>query len=169
MPSLPRQPNLANNADFTDKLKQLLKKDIVDLEQLKLLLNSEKETLKTRNSSKIETIAQHKSQKVKQLELRAKLKAKLIASSGLEIKPGEVETTLNSLSDDELLSLWHQSRKMLQECKDSNLVNGNILNHSLQRTNKLMMIIRGQNKSQNLYGQEGKESCYSGSHRIGKA
>jgi len=31
------------------------------------------------------------------------------------------------------------------------------------------MIVRGQNNSQNLYGQQGKEHNYTGSQRIGQA
>ena len=106
---------------------------------------------------------------VQQLESRAKVKARLIAKSGLGIKPGEVETKLHTLNDADLVNLWQTSRDKMQQCKDTNLINGNIISRSLQRTNKLMMIIRGQNKAQNLYGQQGKEQNYGSSHRIGQA
>jgi len=156
-------------SEFTVQLKALLKQDIVDLDALKSLLEQEKRTLTTRNTTQIKKIAEHKSMTVQQLESRAKLKAKLIAASGLGMRPGEVEKTLSTLNDAELMTLWHESRNKLTNCKDSNLVNGNVISRSIQRTNKLMMIVRGQNKSQNLYGQQGKEQNYAGSHRIGKA
>ncbi len=156
-------------SEFTDQLKLLLKQDIVDLESLKNLLEQEKNTLTTRNTDRINTLSNNKTQTVQQLESRAKIKATLIAKSGLGIKPGKVGEQLHSLNDSELVNLWQTSREKMQQCKNINLVNGNIISRSLQRTNKLMMIIRGQNKSQNLYGQQGKEQSYSASHRIGKA
>jgi len=156
-------------SQFTEQLKELLKKDIVDLEALKSLLDKEKRTLTTRDTSEIKRLSEFKSATVQQLESRAKLKAKLIAASGLGIRPGEVEKKLSTLDDSELMTLWRDSRKKLNLCKDGNLVNGNIISRSIQRTNKLMMIVRGQNKTQNLYGQQGKEQNYSGTHRIGKA
>jgi len=169
MPNNAEKVKLDKQLNFKQQLKVLLKKEIIDLEALASLLYEEKETLKTRNSKQIELIAQNKSLQVEQLESRAKIKAKLMAESGLDIKPGEVEQKLNTLHDEELMGLWQSSRSKLNECKENNLVNGNILTHSLQRTNKLMMIVRGQNKSQKLYGQQGKEQSYAGSHRIGKA
>lgn len=156
-------------SEFTNQLKTLLRQDIVDLESLKNLLEQEKNTLTTRNTDLINTLSNNKSLTVQQLESRAKLKATLIAKSGLGIKPGKVEEQLHCLDDSELVTLWQASREKMQQCKNINLVNGNIISRSLQRTNKLMMIIRGQNKSQNLYGQQGKEQSYGASHRIGKA
>ena len=154
---------------FTEQLKTLLRQDIVDLDTLKKLLEQEKQTLTTRNTNQINVISNNKSQTVKQLESRAKIKAQLIAKSGLGIKPGKVEEKLQTLNDADLIHLWQTSRSKMQACKDINYVNGSIINRSLQRTNKLMMIVRGQNKKQNLYGQQGKEQSYGSSQRIGQA
>lgn len=154
---------------FTEDLKKLLKQDIVDLTSLNSLLEQEKITLTTRNTQKINQIAEHKSQTVTQLESRAKLKAKLMASSGLGIRPGQVEEKLASLNDQELMSLWQDSRDKLTECQQQNSVNGSVISQSRQRVTKLMSIIRGQNKAPNLYGQQGKAQTFNSSHRIGKA
>jgi len=156
-------------SEFAEKLKLFLKQDIVDLKALKALLDKEKKCLKTRNSADIQNISQHKSQTIQQLDSRSKLKARLIAASGLAIKPGQVGSTLSTLNDDELMVLWHESRQKLASCKDQNVVNGTIISHSIQRTNKLMTIIRGQNQSPNLYGQQGKAQAYGQSTIIGEA
>ena len=154
---------------FTDQLKLFLKQDISDLSSLKTLLGQEKDSLKVRDNDQIQTLSQQKSELVQQIESRSKLKARLIASSGMGIRPGEVESSLNTLNDAELMRLWKESRKKLVDCKEQNSVNGNIISRSLQRTNRLMMIVRGQNKAQNLYGNQGKEQNYGGSKRIGSA
>lgn len=154
---------------FTAELKKLLKQDIVDLIALKSLLEQEKITLTTRDTQKINKLAAHKSQTVSQLESRAKIKAKLMTNSGLGIKPGQVEEKLSELNDVELMSLWQESRDKLSDCQQQNTVNGSIISQSRQRVNKLMTIIRGQSKSPNLYGQQGKTETFNNSHRIGKA
>jgi flagella synthesis protein FlgN len=154
---------------FIEQLKHLLKQDISELNNLYKLLETEKETLKSRNSQKIQSLADTKHQIIHSLESRAKLKAKLIAKSGLGIRPGEVETALKTLKDLELIKLWQDSRSKLSECKDKNHINGSIISRTLSRTNKLMSIVRGQNNSQNLYGHQGKEKSYSGSQIIGQA
>ncbi len=154
---------------FTDELKILLKQDIVDLTSLKSLLEQEKITLTTRNTQKINQLADVKSRTVAQLESRAKQKAKLMSSSGLGIRPGQVEEKLSTLNDQELMALWEDSRKQLHECQQQNAVNGSIISQSRQRVTKLMSIIRGQNKTPNLYGQQGKAQSFNNSHRIGKA
>lgn len=154
---------------FTEELKNLLKQDIIDLGTLKSLLEQEKITLTTRNTQKINQLAEHKSHTVAQLESRAKLKAKLMASSGLGIRPGQVEEKLSTLNDQELMSLWNNSRDQLNKCQQQNAVNGSIITQSRQRVSKLMTIIRGQNKAPNLYGQQGKTQSFNSSHRIGKA
>lgn len=156
-------------SQFIEQLKHLLKQDISELSNLYKLLETEKETLKTRDSQTIKSIADSKQLIIHSLESRAKLKAKLIAKSGLGIRPGEVETSLKTLKDPELIALWQESRNKLSQCKDKNHVNGSIITRTLSRTNKLMSIVRGQNNSQKLYGQQGKESSYSGSQIIGQA
>jgi flagella synthesis protein FlgN len=156
-------------SQFADQLKTLLKQDISDLNNLTSLLELEKETLKTRNSSEIESIAKQKSTVVQTLEARSKLKARSIARSGLGIRPGQVEKSLSALDDAELLQLWQSSQKKLAHCKDRNQVNGGIIAQSLQRTNRLMTIIRGQHNAPNLYGQQGKAKSYTDSHKIGSA
>jgi flagella synthesis protein FlgN len=156
-------------SQFTEQLKHLLNQDISELNNLNRTLDAEKETLKTRDSKKIQATANSKQQIIQSLESRAKLKATLIAKSGLGIRPGEVETTLKTLNDEELITLWQSSRDLLSTCKDKNHINGSIITRTLTRTNKLMSIVRGQNSSQKLYGQQGKESSYSGRQIIGQA
>ena len=154
---------------FSADLKKLLKQDIIDLTTLTSLLEQEKITLTTRNTQKINQLAEHKSQTINQLEARAKLKAKLIANSGLGIRPGQVEEKLSTLNDQELMILWKDSRDQLSACQEQNAVNGSIITQSRQRVTKLMDIIRGQNKVPNLYGQQGKTQAFNSTHRIGKA
>lgn len=150
-------------------LKTLLKQDINDLDTLFNLLRAEKSSLETRDNEQITRLCAHKSELVKQIDTRAKQKAKTIAGSGLGIKPGQVGAALATLGDQELSALWTTSLEKLEHCKHANQVNGAIISHSVQRTSKLMNIIRGQSNTPKLYGQQGKSQSLAAGQVIGKA
>ncbi len=156
-------------SQFISELKKQLHQDLNDLDKLTELLSREKDLLKTRDHEAIQKNLNLKSELVAQLDARSKQKARLLASSGLGIKPGQVEHALAKLNDSELMQLWQASRKKMEHCKERNQVNGGIISRSLQRTGKLMSILRGQSASPNLYGQQGKEQSMGGRHSIGKA
>lgn len=155
--------------EFKDQLANTLKRDLEDLSNLQELLSAEKHHLIAREHQAIDQITQQKDALIKQIESRAKAKAKMLASSGLGIKPGEVTQSLAQLNSPALSELWQQSVDKLKHCKEQNEVNGRIIAMSLSRTNKLMSIIRGQSSVPALYGQQGKTHAVSGSHVLGKA
>ena len=151
------------------ELKHLLEQDIKDLDSLEQVLTSEKIALQERDTPEIESTSKNKASLIQQIEARAKQKAKLLATSGLKIKPGQVTPALVSLGDTQLLNLWKESVVKLKQCKEHNEINGTIISHSLSRTSKLMSIVRGQSNKPNLYGQQGKTQSYSNTQVLGKA
>ena len=156
-------------SDSIEQLKTLVQQDISDLEQLNQVLIQEKQLLATRDVEQIKRISSQKDALVKQVETRAKQKAKLLATSGLGIKPGNVTATLETYGDQQLLTSWKASLELLDQCKRRNEVNGAIITRSQHRTAKLMTIIRGQNATPSLYGQKGKQSIMSGRQTLGRA
>lgn len=154
---------------FSKQLSSLLQEDLTNISQLEAILQQEREAITRRDTKNINRITQQKKELIQQLDGRAKSKATLLAKSGLGIRPGHVEESLRKLGDAELMTLWQESRSALENCKEKNMTNGLLISRSLQRTNKLMTIIRGQAKAPSLYGQRGKETSYSGSQHLGKA
>jgi flagella synthesis protein FlgN len=151
------------------QLKQLLEKDLLDLEQLEKTLTEESKALSERKSDAISAYAELKSNLVDQIRQRAKAKARLLATSGAEIHPGEVRKGIEQFNDPELCELWDTSLERLKQCKEQNLVNGLVIQRSKQRTEKLMDLVRGKPQKQNLYGAQGSSQSISGSNRIAEA
>lgn len=154
---------------FIQQLTSLLHADQADITSLSQVIQQEREALSSRDSIAINKITEHKKSLIQSIDQRAKQKAQLLAKSRLGIRPGKVTEGLRTLNDDQLLILWEDTRTALEKCKEENLTNGLLISRFLQRTNKLMSIIRGQGTSPSLYGQQGKETAYSGSQHIGKA
>lgn len=154
---------------FNEQLKEYLKQDLDNLNQLDQVLSLEKQQLVARDHQALESSARLKDELIKQIQARAKQKAALLAKSGLNIKPGEVTQALEKFGDTELSKLWQDSVEKLQHCKDRNAVNGKIVSLALSRTQRLMGIIRGQSAAPSLYGQQGTTHKVSGSHMLGKA
>ncbi len=154
---------------FVQQLTTLLQADQADISRLEKLLTEERSALSSRDTVSINRTTEDKKNLIQAIDQRAKQKAQLLAQSGLGIRPGQVEEGLKKLNDAALITLWQETRSALERCKENNLNNGLLISRFLQRTNKLMSIIRGQGKSPSLYGQQGKETAYSGRQHLGKA
>lgn len=154
---------------FSENLYSLLKTDLADIEQLQKALASERTAISSRSVTDIKRITEQKQLLLQSLDQRAKQKAQLIAQSGLGIRPGQVEASISKLNDEKLIALWRKTRSALEACKEKNKTNGLMISRSLQRTNKLMSIIRGQAKAPKLYGHQGKETNFSSQQHLGKA
>ena len=151
------------------QLKQLIDKDLSDLDQLHTTLLNEAQALKDRNSTEIEVIAKTKGTLVKNIEDRARAKVKLITASGAPIEAGKVKMVIDARGDAELSTLWSQSLNQLEQCKELNQVNGLVIERSRSRNQKIMDMVRGKHQKPKLYGEKGGESTYSGTNRIAKA
>lgn len=151
------------------QLKQLLEKDLADLQQLDQTLQEESKALSERDAQNISAFAELKSNLVDQIRQRAKAKARLLATSGAEIHPGQVRQGIDQFNDPDLCRLWDESLDRLQHCKEQNLVNGLVIQRSKQRTEHLMDLVRGKPKKQNLYGQRGSSESLTSSNRIAEA
>lgn len=154
---------------ITQQLNDLLELDIRDLKALQVTLDQEKEALKTRITEEIHRASKTKESLIKTIETRAKQKAKLLATSGLGIKPGHVLQALKQLGDQNLITRWEKCTALMNDCKAQNEVNGKLISSSLSRTSKLMNIIRGQSNTPKLYGQQGHTQAVSNRQVLGKA
>ena len=156
-------------AKFTEQLTTLLQQDLNDLELLKKTLAKEKEALKSRDHTEISDLTKAKTSLVLKIESRSKAKFKLLKAVGIDPIKEDASKKLAKLEDKNLLILWSAVKQLTQECKDSNQVNGTVIQRSLQRTNHIMNIMRGQNQKKGLYGAKGTQDNLGGSHRIAKA
>jgi len=158
-----------NKHTLVNELKALLRQDLADLDLLNTRLTEETEALKQRDAGSIKSLASAKSQLVNTIETRAKAKAKILGHPEIGVRPGQVSAGVAQLLDTELTELWQTSLENLENCQSINKVNGLVITRSLQRTQKIINIVRGQSTAPKLYGNQGNEVAYSGSQGIAKA
>ncbi len=154
---------------FIELLSKLLHQDLAELDTLSRLLDDEKDAVRRRDVAQLQQLADAKQKLIGNLEQRAKNKATLLAKSPLKVRPGEVRDKLASLNNAELLKLWDEAYKSMAHCKQRNLLNGKIISLSLQRTHRLMDLLRGQGNQVTTYGNKGNSQHASGSTTIARA
>jgi flagella synthesis protein FlgN len=154
---------------FIDLLSRLLQQDLHELEILSRLLEQEKQALRNRDANEIQSLGQSKQELVLSLERRSRQKAQLLAKSPLRIRPGQVREKLVTLNNENLLQLWDRTQSAMSHCKERNLLNGKIISLSLQRTHRLMDLLRGQHSQPAIYGSQGKTHSSGGRSSLGKA
>ena len=71
--------------------------------------------------------------------------------------------------DGELLALWKSAQDQLKKCQERNTINGQVLNHLLNRVSRLSDIVRGVQDKQKLYGNSGREQAVSHSNVLASA
>jgi len=133
------------------------------------VLSNEANAFVDSNSDCIKTLLNQKTDLLTSIEQRAKIKARLMAESGLGIRPGKVEKLLLTIPDPELHSLWQSVNTQLLLCKEKNKVNEKIVSHSLKRVNQMMSILRGQQNTPSLYASSGRKKSLAAGQYIGEA
>ncbi len=154
---------------FSSKLKVLLEQDLINLKQLTEVLEAESLAFSQSDNAALQPILASKNGLLSSIEQRAKLKARLMAESGLGIRPGQVQNILLSIPDAKLHALWDEVNLHLHHCKERNEVNGKIVAHSLSRVNKMMSILRGQQNAPSLYASSGSRTSLNTSRSIAQA
>lgn len=133
-----------NNNNNT--LTKLLEQEIILIEQLNTLLQQEKTCLSTRQFSQLESISQEKQNLSEQLELSAQKRNNI-----------DIKNILNQATQDEatkLNQLNHRLAEQLSLCKTLNMVNGQVIAHSLYARQEIVNLL-SETKDPTLYTAKG--------------
>lgn len=124
----------------------LLKKQLVQLQELEVIIDSEKEILQLQDPNKLTAISEEKNQL-------------LIAIQGLD---QQFEQSLQ-FKDEKAQGLFDEILKDIEStllrCKDKNQVNGQIIQHSQLAVERMKTsLLQNHNKSSMTYDNKGKTS-----------
>ena len=141
------------------------------LESLNTLLIAERTALKERNTANIESALEQKTELLKQLEQKATARSQLLSNSGFDGNEQGMEQYLNSLNNsaEPLKQQWLVLKEKLETCKESNQINGAIVQRSKTQVETLLNILRGQSGQQNIYSDTGKSNSIAAGHSLAKA
>lgn len=151
------------------ELKDLLSRDVQQLDELKSILGQEKACLSSSDLSQLQELTPLKNQILDQLRDRARQKIRVLVALGYQPDKGAPSRYIQSTGQTELCELWKQADRQMQECKTLNQNNGRIISHLQKRLSRLTSIFRGAAGQQKLYGAKGECTTVSGTSILASA
>ena len=143
--------------------------DITACQTLVELLSNEQEALKKQDSDALSRIIEAKIAPLQHLEESAKIRATWIEASSAEKASENWDQLLSELKSTKLKADWETLKKLTQQCRDKNEVNGKLLIRNQQVFGRLLEIMRGQSAGPTLYNATGASSSGNQSHKVGEA
>jgi len=140
-----------------DQLAALLNTDLQSLDLLDAALQQEHQALEKNTSEALESATREKNALLEQLRERARQKVHLLVDLGYRPDKGAPSAFLeHNGAPARMLELWHRAQSRLEDCQRQNAVNGRIISHMQRRLTRMADILRGNDRSQRLYGAAGQ-------------
>lgn len=142
------------------------------LNNLTELLEKERHALETSNAKMSQELLTEKTTLLQSLEQNAMQRRQLLLSQGMEANQEGVvaffETLPESLSQ-KIKPRWETLQSQMQNCKDSNAVNGKIIHRSRQQIDTLLGLLQGNENSGKIYTHSGKAQSVNRNATLAKA
>ncbi|TVP58071.1 MAG: flagellar protein FlgN [Halomonadaceae bacterium] len=140
-----------------EQLTTLLRNDLENLKALNHTLGQEHRALESNNADSLTALSSEKEQLLAALRQRARQKVRLLVELGFRPDLGSPSAFLvKQAVSPELLGLWQKAQTGLEICQRQNSVNGRIISHMQRRLARMADILRGNDRSQRLYGSAGE-------------
>ncbi|WP_426417618.1 flagella synthesis protein FlgN [Aestuariirhabdus sp. LZHN29] len=123
------------------------------------ILLKERTALEKRDAEALESLLGEKQTYIDQLNANAQRRSELLTELGFEHNRkgmSQYIATLPIEDQEELSTRWQELESTLEKCKELNLVNAKVLQHTRAAVDRLLTIYRGSAvKSVSLYGEDG--------------
>lgn len=137
---------------------ELLQEELNCLEWLRQALQEEHLALRQRQAPDIETAVKKKQEAMARLEAIFQNNKELLRTSGLPFTPEDINEYIKTSAaqgQERLSTLWKQRQKQLQQCRDQNQLNGNLINRNRHYTLRALNVLSGQELKPTAYGPGG--------------
>lgn len=158
--------------NFYTAIAQNIAQDTQACEALLQLLSVEREQLKNRELDALDATIAAKAQWLGQLEHSAQQRTLWIQQSPLTAQQSLSDAWQQLLTDcakPDLAEQWQYLKKLLQQCRDDNEINGKLISRSQTTFKRLVNILRGQEEQTQLYTGRGAKSESCAKQQLGQA
>lgn len=140
-----------------EQLDTLLRSDLQSLQELNRVLAREHQALEKNSAESLNELSETKNQLLEALRQRARQKVRLLVEMGFRPDQGASSEFLSGKDvDPAIQNLWQKAQTGLEICQRQNAVNGRIISHMQRRLSRMADILRGNDRSQRLYGSAGE-------------
>lgn len=154
--------------DCRQRLGEILVREIECAAAFVQVLNAEKTALAGRDPGALETAVEAKQRCAEELQELDRQRVELLKSAGFSPDRAGVESCIQWCdADDSLSPRWQRLLALLEQCRDLNLANGNLLELNRHHAERALAILRGQQPDAKLYGPAGETTTGSLSRTLG--
>ncbi len=155
-----------------EKLVSHINNDIKVCEKLLTLLKNEREYLKKRNFDELDKLIEDKAKALKHLENSANSRTNILTQYASNLSDNEEvrwQKLIEKFNSHDLLQSWVRLKQLIVDCKSENEINGKLMTRNEHTFNRLLDILRGQEKGPELYTGKGSKSGNGAKHQLGSA
>ncbi len=152
-----------------EQIQQLLESDIRQLQQLKALLEEERELLRGADVLAIDPLTGRKNALLDDIRTRARQKVHQLVEMGYRPDQGHPSRFIRSAGLTILAESWQEAQAALEECHTLNQQNSKVVSHLQTRLARLTDIFRGSSSQQKLYGAAGQQTSVSHRNMLASA
>lgn len=151
-------------------LSDMLATDSKAINELRELLQQERQLLEKRELQGLQAIIDRKDTLLNQLRFSAKQREQVLLAAGLSTDlAGWEEFLLRDGATRFLIPEWQNITQVFLDCQRANEINGKMIGRSKQTLNHLLNLLRGQVAPPTLYNQKGAAAHYNNSYSVTKA
>ncbi len=153
-------------------LKTLLQKQVNTANAVLEKLKYEREALEQRNFDAITLLQKDKHSLLAQLNDAEATRQQLVKNMELDLGQAGFDEFCNHVPQqwrNAFLALWEERKELLARCRDANEINGRVLYHTHQASERIMATLRGQNSTQFIYNAKGGKGYVQGPRQLAVA
>ena len=155
-----------------EQLDQLLQQNVDLLNQLGELLTTELQSLEARDLERLTDNNKLKQGCLLELDRAMRARDELLRQYQVSPNTASVMAFLQQLPlphNTRLVDTWHTLERSLDDVKQLNLRNEQVILRNKQNADQLLALLQGHARSNTLYDQKGDEGRYEGQRSLGKA
>lgn len=154
-------------------LEKLLREELAAIDVLQQLLQQEYEALRSRDAQELERIASEKQASADQLRGLDTVRMAYLREQGFAADPQGLQACLNAAPTREeraiLTALTAEFERAIEQARDQNEVNGNIIAASRSHVEQALTIISGRDPLEFLYDHDSRKVFSGSGQSIAKA
>lgn len=153
-------------------LKTLLQKQVNAATAVLEKLKYERDALEQRNFDAIALLQKDKHSLLAQLNDAEASRQQLMKNMQIDLGQAGFDEFCSHVPPqwrNAFIALWEERKELLERCKNANEINGRILYHTHQASERIMATLRGQSQAQFVYNAKGGKGYVQGPRQLAVA
>jgi flagella synthesis protein FlgN len=140
---------------------KMINEDTIHVQKLHEVLLAENESLKKRPDESFKELLRQKNLLLVGLEQRDMQRKEFLKRFDIPQNAAGIQGLISKTPvrwQDKFYTIWNPLQTLIKECHDLNTVNGRMLHHTRESTNKILSILQGRDRFGHLYEESGRST-----------